>query len=237
RRRSKPRVVWLPSTDINSVGQDPNADSVYQQFGVDVIGPTGSFAVGEIPIVIDQSTDAQDPTQSLSDLENSGYRLRRIVGKIWVSQEQVQEETAPSRFIVTAGLIIRREDSTTGLSMAFGTGQAELLAPSQIENSGDPWIWRRSWVLTNQFALPVGQDVGIQNNYTFGSGGVSDGPHVDQKTARIVGPEERLYLDVSSTILLSGAGQQLIGSTTVLTDLRVLASMRTGTGNRRNASR
>jgi len=236
RKRNKPRVVWLPSTDVNSLGVDPNSNNVFQTFAVDVVGQAGAFAVGEIPITIDQSIDAQDPTQSLSDLENSGYRLRRIVGKIFVEQLQGGEDNAPSQVLVCAGLIIRREDSTTGASLAFATGQAALIDPAQIENSGDPWIWRRTWLLTDQTAADPGDVAGLQANYIFGSGGVADGPHVDQKTARLVGPEERLFLNVSSTIVKGGNGQ-LTASTRVITDLRVLASMRTSSGNRRNASR
>lgn len=235
RRRTKPRVVWLPSTDVNNIGEAKN--NVYQTFLIDVTGVAGDFAVAEIPLVIDQSSDAQDPNVTLSDIESSGYRLRRIVGKIWVEQVQIQELDAPERIIVTAGLIVRKEDSTTGSSLAFGTAQPQLIAPSEIENSGDPWIWRRSWMLSNQFASSAERSVGMQNNYMFGSGGVADGPHVDQKTARLVGPEERLFLNVSATIVFSTAVGQLLATTRVITDLRVLGSLRPTSGNRRNASR
>lgn len=76
--------------------------------------------------------------------------------------------------------------------------------------------------------------VGPESNMEMGS--VADGPHVDQKTARIVSSEERLFLTVSATVL-TGSGGELVTSAFVNTDLRVLASMRTSSGNRGNASR
>jgi len=72
-------------------------------------------------------------------------------------------------------------------------------------------------------------------NYAHGPA-VADGPHIDQKTARTVSLEERLFLDVSVTNVDVGAeGNDF--SVNVVTDLRVLGSMRSGSGNRRNSSR
>lgn len=63
-----------------------------------------------------------------------------------------------------------------------------------------------------------------------------EGPHVDAKTARIVGPDQRLFLVVTNTIQ-GGSAAGGVSSCEVITDLRVLASMRSSQGNRRNASR
>jgi len=243
-RRRSPKVVWLPPTNANSLGTNTTG---YQIFSVDAAGGTGSFAVGEIPLTIDSQSDPLAAESSLSDVEDSGYRLRRVVGKIFISAVQNSDPAVtpliPSRFLVTAGLIVRRSDDTTGKSLAALTADAELLGPGEIRNYGDPWIWRRSWILYN-LGIPradnqIFNDQGPTNNYTFGSGGIQDGPHVDAKTARIVGPEERLFLDVSSTVLVQSADNQggEFSPITVVTDLRILASMRTTVGNRRNASR
>jgi len=243
-RRRAPRVVWLPPTNSHSLG---SGSSGYQIFGVDVGGPIGEFSVGEIPLTIDAQSDPLDPATSLADVENAGYRLRRIVGKIFVSMVQngdpAVQELIPRVLAVTAGIIVRRTEETTGQSLVQQSGQfLELAAPSEIRNYGDPWIWRRTWLLYNN-AFDIGDNIswndqGPTNNYTFGSGGVMDGPHVDAKTARIVGPEERLFLDVSATILSPPVqGGQEIAQVLCLTDLRILATMRNNVGNRRNASR
>jgi len=238
-RKRKPKVVWLPQTNANSIGN--NASSAYQTFVVGVSGLAGDFAVGEIPLTIDSESDPLNPVTSLSDVYNAGYRLRRIVGKIFVRCAQREDDPplGPVIVLVTAGIIIRRVDESTGVSMAITTGNASLISPGEIENAGDPWIWRRTWVLYNN-GNAVGNgdlDQGPTNNYLFGAGGNFDGPHVDAKTARIVGSEERCFLDVSSTVLVPGSDQQVATNVTVVTDLRLLASMRTNSGNRRNASR
>jgi len=231
RRRTKPRVVWLPPTNANSLGAAATAG--YQIFVLDLAGVTGSFVVGEIPLTIDAQSDPLAPESSLADVENSGYRLRRIVGKIFVVCLQNVENT-PASAIVTAGIIVRRAEESTGASLAALDTTGETSSPGEIRNYGDPWIWRRSWLLANNTATgaPTGQLP--ESNLEYGS--AVDGPHVDQKTARIVSSEERLFLNVSATRSDGGAGE-LVTQFAVTTDLRVLASMRTSSGNRRNASR
>lgn len=238
-RRRSPRVVWLPVTNANSVGN--GNVSQLQTFVVGVAGTTGDSSVGEIPLVIDAEVDPLGATTSLADVENNGYRLRRIVGKIWCryDQDDAQNPTGiPRQVAVTAAFIIRRTNPAVGTSIALQTGDADLLHPQHIENSADPWIWRRSWILHNNLVVAASLIApGLATNWIGGTGGNSDGPHVDQKTARLVGAEERLFLDVGVTILVPGTNQAQTGNVTVVTDIRVLGSMRTNVGNRRNASR
>lgn len=239
-RRRKPRVVWLPSTNANSL--DAARTNNYQIFSVDASGIAGDFATAEIPVVID--AEGQDPlgatATSLADIYDSGYRLRRIVGKIFALAQQRAEDTPPA-VIVTAALIVRKVNPVSGQSLASLTLDAELMSPGQIRNINDPWIWRRSWILTNVLATGAALSrfgsIPTQSNYGARYGSVADGPHIDQKTARSVGPEERLFLNVSSTVLDAGGDPQLTLPVTILTDLRVLGSLKTSVGNRNNASR
>lgn len=237
-RRRSPKVVWLPQDNLSSVGPVPDAGTaVYQTFAVDVIGGVGSFAVGEIPLVIDGPQDPLLITTSLSDIANSGYRLRRIVGKIWVRVAQAAND-GPATVVVTAAIIVRRVNEA-GASLAFLTGNASTLSPGEIQNTEDPWVWRRSWYLCNTLsqAAAAGALTGLPtDNVGLRAGSALDGPHIDQKTARIIGPEERLFLTVSSTVINEG-GDQVALSSVILTDLRVLGTLRTTSGNRRNASR
>lgn len=247
RRRTKPKVVWLPTTNTFSV--DTGNRSTWSLASVSAPAVAGGPAgVLEVPIVMDGvASDPLGATTSLADIESSGYRLRRIVGKLYCFLGQSQTTQVEDIYGVTAGFIIRRSDPSTGGSIEAATGGTTGLDPADIGNSMDPWIWRRSWILsngpdggggagllTNQFASQLS---GAGGHFNFGNGypgGIAEGPHVDQKTARIVGPEERLFLDVSITPLLS------VNQTTSLVciyDLRCLASMRQNIGNRRNASR
>lgn len=235
-RRGKPRVVWLPNTNANSVGAVPT--STVQSFVVEPSGILGDFAVAEIPVTIDSDQDPIGAADvSLADIFSSGYRLRRLVGKLFISCTQLAEDNAPV-ILVTAGFIIRRADNT-GTSLALQVGNAQNLSPGDIENSSDPWIWRRAWLVRNNLATsaPLLWVNTPSNNYSPGYGSAVDGPHVDVKTGRIVSQEERLFLDVSAMIIVAGGDPQITTQIRVLSDVRALASMRTSIGNRRNASR
>lgn len=239
-----PRVVWLPPTTSNSVGQQAaGAESSWKRFIIEIAGVVGDTTVGEVPVVIDGADDATNAVDSISDLYNSTYRLRRLVGKIFIAPNPNTDPQSltPRVLGITAGFIIRRTEPTTGTSFAGLTANGTLFNPSLITNANDPWIWRRSWVLGVQRAggVAVDQAFPVLPASNFGTQGASavDGPHIDQKTARIVGPEERLFLDVSATILTSDIGDGEPTIVNVAYELRVLASIRSGSGNRRNASR
>lgn len=257
RRKRKPKVVWLPLDLENRLGQAPATATQPLQSGTLIAtltgNPLGAQPVSqEFPIVKDwwgspggiATKGVADPNATLADIEESGYRLRRIVGKIGISILQGAAQIAGdgSIFHVTAGFIIRRADEA-GNSMAIraGTvGTTSEIDPFNLQNVMDPWIWRRSWDLADQSAAAIALDPNVlsfprSNQFAYGSG-IFDGPHVDAKTARIVGPEERLFLTVGVEGI-NGSSQGAPGAVLVLADLRVLASMRTNIGNRRNASR
>jgi len=245
RRRTRPRVAWLPQTNANSIG---TGDLVYQLVVIGVGGVTGSRTTFELPLVLDNPQSAVFSTDpSLSDIESSGYRLRRIVGKVWVQMAQsnqaaTQNNMRPSSVIVTAGIMVRRVEPP-GASSLSGLVNINNVSPALIENSGDPWVWRRSWVLGDNQTddVAAGGQVQFFPTINWGSygGGIAEGPHVDQKTARIVATEERLFMNVTATILseASNQAQDIPATIAVFTDLRVLGSLRTNVGNRRNASR
>lgn len=238
RRRRAPRVVWLPQTNANTI-DGVNANSAFQTTILQVAGDPGDSAGGVIPLTIDGGeSDPLALSTSLADVENSGYRLRRIVGKIWCTTEQVTGGSGPQAGILCAGIIVLRADVATGIPIAGATSTD--YDPAKIQNAGDPWCWRRSWMCVNSGATAVGTDFFGPRLFTgcnWSVGGNADGPHVDQKTARIVSSEERLFLALSLTLITSGVDAQSTLDVKVFTDLRLLASMRTGIGNRRNASR
>lgn len=259
-RKRKPKVVWLPS-DINNrlaTAPSPATDGSQSQTIIKIFtgNPFGAVPVTEeIPIVKDffvgaagAGTSLVDPSSTLADIAQSGYRLRRIVGKLSfsVQQKNAVDDGDGSSWMVTAGFIIRRISDLgagAGISLADVAGGAGGLIISTVsfDNVMDPWIWRRSWRLNDNLAIlsdttPVpNRDVFPPSNDKYG-GGVLDGPHVDAKTARVVGPEERLFLSVTVEGL-DGNAQGNPGAILMLGDLRVLASLKSNTGNRRNASR
>lgn len=248
RKRRKAKVVWLPLDLDNRLGTAPVPATSGQSSGTIIkiftAPPLGAQnTTEEIPIVKDFAGGAggliakQDST--LADIEESGYRLRRIVGKLIYSVQQGVAAVGadPSIFIVTAGFIIRRVNQD-GASMAASVGLDQISCTS-LNNTMDPWIWRRSWVIADRNAAAIAIDPNVNNfpqsNAVYGAGNF-DGPHVDAKTARIVGPEERLFL--CTTIEgINGTDQGAPGAVLLIGDTRVLGSLRTNVGNRRNAVR
>lgn len=235
RRRSKPRVVWLPGTNANSLGGFNS--STWQLTSTTVgVGTAGQTDTIEIPVTQDGAgSDPLDTNSTLADIESSGYRLRRIVGKIYCFIANTGAPTS-ALFGVTAGFMVRKVNANgpeDGTSMAFQAGSGNI-NPASISTSGDPWIWRRAWMLGNNGTS--GTTFGDTPAQNFGAQypGPLEGPHVDQKTARIVGPDDRLYLDFNVTRIFDNDVET---SLVVVTDLRVLASMRPTIGNRRNATR
>lgn len=234
RRKTRPKVVWLPTVNTNSVGVA--ARSTWSEANLILNGGTvGAVNTLEVPVVMDSNVLSEPlaPSTSLADIESSGYRLRRIVGKLYCFMATAGNPT--STFGVTAGFMVRRT-SQNGISLASQLNQNQV-DPADIDNSMDPWIWRRSWLLSANTQATVFSDIPDRNFSAQYPGGIAEGPHIDQKTARIVGPEERLVLNVSATCILSSQVLPDPVQLLIIYDLRVLASLRSNTGNRRNASR
>jgi len=252
-RRKKPRVVWLPSDITNRLGKAPlaatsdlDSQTIIKIFTANPLGATP--VTEEIPIVKDFASTAgggfrvaQETT--LADIISTGYRLRRIVGKISfaIAQKNANDDIDPSTWHITAGFIVRRIDPNLGTSLA-SVGAAGLdISTVTFEAVTDPWIWRRSWNLADQQATladgsPVPQSKVYPPSNDLYGGGNLDGPHVDAKTARVIAEDERLFLSVTVEGL-DGTAQGAPGAVIMIADLRVLASLRQQQGNRRNASR
>lgn len=242
RKRRAPRVVWLPPDRFNGVGSTPGNGATsglqtgIKRFLTTVPSGAGSAHTEVLPVVQDSAVlDISLLTSgSLADYEQSAYRLRRVVGKIFVGLNQGAAEGATTEVIVTAGLIVLKVHQVAANIVPLNATTEEY-STQMLQNWADPWIWRRTWVLGN---IPQEAANGFpffaETNSTAGS--ALDGPHVDAKTARIVGPEERLYL-VVTMLSVNGDVQTAENQVNIIWDLRVLASMRSSQGNRRNASR
>lgn len=226
----------------NRLGNDPGdpaTDGHESAFGIaalDIPGFSPTPVIGQtqlIPVVKDEPQGITATDATLSDLEDSAYRLRRIVGKIYIQAFQVSQPptNTPTDFIITAGFIILRVNDL-GLPLDNNT---DTYNPTSLDNTRDPWIWRRTWRVANN--ADNTNPSAPTSNYLAGAGGVLDGPHIDAKTARNVSDEERLFL-VLNGIATDGLDDDVnTGAVITITDLRVLASMRKQSGNRNNASR
>jgi len=258
-KRRKPRVLWLPVIGNDVSPEGPEAPNAWTN------GPTGELTVtdqGEI--AFDQvaiTFDYSDPPsfemgafqRSLQDLSSgNAYRLRRIVGKIFVGAITTQNAGSLGNVDVAAGFIVNKTDDA-GNPLSPGLfGNDQTRAPLALDAVQDPWIWRRRWrlspipksVVVDASDIVVSSDLWSdtladalypQTNVQYGS--VADGPHIDQKTARVISNNERLFFWISArrATNIDEGGQNIIIPWSL--DLRLLASLRSNQGNRRNASR
>lgn len=236
-KRRRPSVAWLP---LLGQGGQSSFSFIATTMGVD---PTFALSTSIHSLVPDYPAEAGVATQlqSLADFQESGYRLRRIVGKFNVATDQrlgVEGVTIyPEIVLVGAGLIILRVDPINGAPLMAAT--PGYYSPLAINNARDPWIWRRTWVLSNDLA-----DGGVVNtaasefpraNAEYGS--AWDGPHIDQKTARRVSAEERLFLVVSNQVPDIGITPNTASTIRYVYEARYLTSPLRVMGNKRNASR
>lgn len=249
-RRRKPRVVWLPPSAVGRIGINPAVSGISPgafQFVQDITGPStaGTSVTSVFPVLSDLPSPAFQGSNlavdSLADIYSSGYRLRRIVGKLYVGMGQTSPDVGQSSvaqvILCTAGFIVLRvkQDGTP-----IADSDPDSYSPSIINNWADPWIWRRTWILGSVDAAThphifTGGILWQENNCQYGS--VADGPHIDQKTARRISTEERLFLVCTTTLLDTTTQEDGVVQSFWYGDLRCVASLITTAGNRRNASR
>lgn len=256
RRRRKPRVQWLPNTgtDLITVGRGTNpadcASAIELNFLTD--GAISNTIV-TTPLVLDGSPQEAEAGAALATIQKTGlnqnaewgYRLRRIVGKYFLGIAQLAQAGPSFTFVwVKQAIIVRRTDPETGLALASPQGED----PTLLGNVSDPWIWQRSDIfpVANQTNVPLGQAasltaIGNSQLPNSNCGGTKDGPAFDIKTARRLGPEERLFhhLSIQGLPLSTSSGNVVANNLQVylLFDYRVLGSINSAGGNRRNASR
>jgi len=249
RRRRRPLVQWLPV--FGDGGNETNEAAIGIRTTIALSGDPAETRVDAVGLTFDYTDSAEtaqaagDDNRTLRDLvSGSAYRLRRVVGKLFAGWDNNSGDGIANRPDVVdyaAGFIVVKTDDNGNPYTDF-----EEVHPLSQDSADDPWIWRRRWFLGT---LAPGDTAGGLPGKVFGSGfptatagyhSVADGPHVDQKTARVIGRQERLFFVQAARVMrIVGSGSfSAPGSIDSYLDYRLLGSlMSTTTGNRRNASR
>lgn len=237
-RRRKPAVLWLPNYNPVTLNLEGNTSLLSGQVNINTVGGVGATPSGNLTGIYPIVADTQIQAVTLTDAQAVSYRLRRIVGKCLVSVDQLTGATQNPCAVVSAGFIILRIDTATNNPIAGAT--PNVYSTLDCSSVQDPWIWKRTWVLSNgSGTLGTAPKYGFWPYNNAGYPSVTDGPHIDQKTARRVSAEERLFFIISAVPGnmvgdSPGAGG---GVVRFYLDYRVLVSISRGTGNKRNASR
>jgi len=211
RRRRRFKGTWLPN--LGSIDND-TAESAGRILGLTVPAGGGPVA-GIVPLLFDSPTEpALFPNDTnLGDFVGNEYVIRRIVGKCFVEFFDAYIGGEPEGFTtaveVTAGLFVARagdDNDGSGQDLPIG-GLASIIGnyrPDGLNTIREPWIWRRQWILGNPglqlHGIHTADSVTPEtvsawqwpsSNVKYGS--VLDGPHVDAKTRRRIGNDERLW--------------------------------------------
>jgi len=244
RRRRRRAGMWLPVLGHNLV-EDP-AELFECSFERNLtVGPLATdITTEEVGVTFDFPGNAfAGSTPSLADFTQSGYSLRRIVGKVSLSHStfgfnETPALARPNAVRVVCYWIIRRVDEL-GNSLAG----ANELAGNLRENIQDPYIWRSTWNLGLGFlgSAPSTQGpaeavANFPGNNCF-DGGQKNGPFFDAKTRRTVKDEERLFFGVTTKAMPLDVDYGIASELYCHVDFRIFAFPLSTSGNRRNASR
>jgi len=253
RRRRKFKGTWLPNIGI--VQTDPTlAPTAGREMEI-TIGAGTSITGGVLPLIFDtpQEGDELVADVPLSYLAANEYSLRRIVGKAEIfTYGQIHTTSTsnldgqPPFILVTSGLFIARAgDASQGVAnedapIAWGNEGAFSYNPDIPNAIREPWIWRRQWLLANAVVKQmVWQNMTVipSSGYvastldapasTMEFGSVLDGPHLDAKTRRRVGNDDRLFWTVfAQPYPRRGAGYNQDSFVHARLDYRVFGALR-----------
>lgn len=147
------------------------------------------------------------------------YIIKRIVGKLHVGHNNIAN--APNNALVTAGFFVARADDSTPVTPVGGPGALSQYAPNILNNIREPWMWRRTWMLTKSSS--TNQPTYPTTNSSYGD--IESGPHVDIAVGRRVGNDDRLWFALSAELLTpgpSGVGYSEEGAVSYVLDVRLL---------------
>jgi len=180
RRRRTNRSTWFPTLGT-SIGDDYAVTPVIYFDGVSVGDTVGSPSASAL--VNDETHQPEATGISLRDaVEGQTYRCDRIVGNIFAGWRDLGVEGASDVIACAALVVLPVDDETQSPELT----EAEY-APLASENSAQPWMWRRTWLLGS------GTSEMPSSNINYGT--AVGGPFVDTKgVKRIIQREQRLFL-------------------------------------------
>jgi len=244
--RRKRRYTWFPILGTQFGGGTENLGVFFNQ--LDTISPvrrdlvSNTVVTALVPDFSSENTaDATTGDAFVSTLrdrvEGQDWLLKRLVGKIFVQNNQVltsETEGWPYALVKAGFFVARADDDNQGVCSLAATEAS----PWGIQNVMNPWIWQRSWMLSNPGwgDASVGNSAGWPGrapctNYGGYGSGVMDGPHIDSRVARRITKEHRLWFAITALGWAAtgnpnvDVGAQAANISYTL-DLRVLGAMR-----------
>jgi len=233
------------------LGADPNPDALDQDptesngFSWQVTSGGGASqttnlpgSVALFPILEDTPQEAvttANPDPNIVDFIGTDYVIKRIVGSCHVTTQNLNASQFKN-VAVTAGFFVARADDAQVL-LPVGASTTALAVSNYDSNYVDtirePWIWRRTWVLSNPAVTTTAVEAAFGGfpQANSGYGDMRSGPHIDAKTGRRVRNDERLWFyascrGISSTNLNYTTVPTQVTTVTGYLDVRVLGALR-----------
>jgi len=230
-RRRRTRYNWLPNTGTIGPSADVEDTTAGRDFGAVPIAANGTTSVAIVDLLDDESSEDIGTAQTMAAALQSEYVIKRIVGKFFAAVEQ-SANNRPKQALVGLGIFVARAedpDSAAGNFVPIGAlTQAQAVdnySPLRQETIREPWIFRRTWILQNSLATGQLQDINYPQS-TVNYGSVQDGPHIDAKTGRRVGTDDRLWAIMAVRSYPINQPNELAGSVIGFLDYRVLGAPR-----------
>lgn len=252
--RKRRKYTWFPTNGTDGPGE--SSDDFAFIGGQLTINPAGGTAISIQPMLPDVPSEEPNPNEpgALVKAIGSEYVIERIVGKAFIGATGAQDDgegaVFPKQLYVGLGIFVARaadNDAGGGPNLPIGAAsqaeQIENYSPLGTESIREPWMFRRTWVLSTGRAdtnvnAPAGPfAVGVNQlpaapRTTMGYGSVHDGPHVDVKSVRRVRQDDRLWAVVAARsiddLFIPGASpnQTLAEGVAYIFDYRVLGQLR-----------
>jgi len=233
-RRRKTKYQWLFNT--GTIGPAANIEDTHSGRELTVSAPAnGTSAISVADLLLDTPSDEAPVNLPMGVFQNNEYVIKRIVGKCFGAIDQSAAITGgPRRVILTCGIFVARAgDADDGagaenvpIGFLVGNQAVDNYSPNRAETIREPWVWRRQWILENQVVAAGNPGTASFPTTTAGYGSVADGPHIDAKTGRRVGSDERLFFAASARNFPPNATADDPTIVRVWIDYRVLGAMR-----------
>lgn len=232
RKRRKTKYTWLQTLP----GDDINEGEGLVSVGISRSIPVQSdltTATDVFPVIADRPDDISNAGDQMVNFIGTNIFLKRIVGKLYIQYQQnasnVSPPPIPSSVIVTAGFFIARADDTQDQPIGASVNLYNDYSPDANQTQREPWIWRRTWLLGNNGAVPDSLTGNSQPGAFFPASNaarsVLDGPHIDAKTARRTQSDERLFFALT-TRAFTTVQAQTDGQIEYYLDCRYLGALR-----------
>jgi len=249
-RRRRKKVTWIPPNGTQiTLAQVPDFNSTLFQWELTLNANASYSTIQILPFSpFDKPVEGGDVGDAgigpggstLQDVVGNEYLVERIVGNHYgtVISSDSSGQSAVLGVVMALGIFVARADET---NQNQPIGPAINYNPFELGNSREPWMFRRTWLLSNHqrtFTDFATNFTGVERApttafldapvWTTDYHGLRTGPFFDVKSKRRIRTDERLWgvLGMHLLPILDDAALQGTIGMYAVTDMRILGALR-----------